>query len=68
MVAGEGFEPTVLPFHRGEKAAVGSAALTAPRAIIHSRLTLRVIAARRLAGPEKPFGLTRILRFFDRCG
>ncbi len=29
---------------------------------------LRVIAARRLAVPEKHCGLTLILAFFDRCG
>ena len=29
---------------------------------------LRVIASRRLAVPEKPFGLSLILRFFDRSG
>ena len=38
---------TVLPFLCGEKAAVGSAALTVHRTVIHSRLTLRVI---RLSG------------------
>ena len=29
---------------------------------------LRVMASPRLAVPEKPFGLTLFLRFFDRCG
>ena len=43
MVAGEGFEPPVLHFHCGENAAVGSAALTVHRTVIHYRLTLRVI-------------------------
>ena len=44
MVAGEGLEPTVLHFLCGENAAVGSAALTAHRAVIHYRLTLRVMS------------------------
>ena len=29
---------------------------------------LRVMASPRLAVPEKLFGLTLILQFFDRCG
>ena len=37
---------TVLHFHCGENAAVGSTALTAHRAVIHYRLTLRVIRPR----------------------
>ena len=43
MVAGEGLEPPVLHFRCGENAAVGSAALTVHRTVIHYRLTLRVI-------------------------
>ena len=49
MVAGEGLEPTVLHLLCGENAAVGSAALTAHRAVIHYRLTLRVFALLRRA-------------------
>ena len=51
MVAGEGLEPTVLHFLCGENAAVGSAALTAHRAVIHYRLTLRVMSGSRCVHP-----------------
>ena len=46
LVAGEGLEPTVLYFLCGENTAVGSAALTVHRTVIHYRLTLRVIRPR----------------------
>ena len=46
MIAEAGFEPAVLHFHCGENAAVGSAALTVHRTVIHSRLTLRFIRPR----------------------
>ena len=51
MVAGEGLEPTVLHFLCGENAAVGSAALTAHRAVIHYRLTLWVMSGSRYVDP-----------------
>ena len=62
LVAGEGLEPTVLHFLCGENAAVGSAALTAHRAVIHSRLTLRVMSGSRgvspgVSGAFRPFRL-----------
>ena len=41
LVAGEGLEPTVLHLLCGVNAAVGSAALTVHRTVIHYRLTLR---------------------------
>ena len=47
MVAGEGLEPTVLHLLCGANAAVGSAALTVPRTVIHSRLTLRAMSPPR---------------------
>ena len=46
MVAEAGFEPTVLYFLCGENTAVGSAALTVRRTVIHYRLTLRFIRPR----------------------
>ena len=46
MVAEAGLEPTVLYFLCGENTAVGSAALTVHRTVIHYRLTLRVIRPR----------------------
>ena len=44
----------VLHFLCGENAAVGSAALTAHRAVIHSRLTLRVMSPDRFADRAQP--------------
>ena len=46
LVAGEGLEPAVLYFLCGENTAVGSAALTVHRTVLHYRPTLRVIRPR----------------------